>query len=199
MVDAAVQTYGRIDVMLNNAGLMPHSPLERLKIDDWNRMIDVNIKGVLYGIAAALPHMQAQKSGHIINTSSVAALYGSVYQTLYVATKNAVIGLTDCLYYEYLPENIFFTVVCPGNVETPIFRGRAPEDSVPVEEAVRIILDGVAKKERLVVFPEFMKDLLEKCKDPVFRDLVHKQAEADSRKIFASPEYQKFLAEQKKH
>jgi NADP-dependent 3-hydroxy acid dehydrogenase YdfG len=58
LVDHAVRTHGRIDVMLNNAGLMPHSPLERLKIDDWNRTIDVNIKGVLYGIAAALPHMK---------------------------------------------------------------------------------------------------------------------------------------------
>ena len=72
LVDAAVQTYGRIDVMINNAGLMPHSPLERLKIDDWDRMIDVNIKGVLYGIAAALPYMKQQKAGHIINVSSVA-------------------------------------------------------------------------------------------------------------------------------
>jgi NADP-dependent 3-hydroxy acid dehydrogenase YdfG len=60
LVDTAVQTYGRIDVILNNAGLMPHSPLERRKIEDWNRMIDVNIKGVLYGIAAALPYMQQQ-------------------------------------------------------------------------------------------------------------------------------------------
>jgi len=72
LVDAAVKTFGRIDVMINNAGLMPSSPLERLKIDDWNRMIDVNIKGVLYGIAAALPYMKQQKSGHIINVSSVA-------------------------------------------------------------------------------------------------------------------------------
>ena len=72
LVDAAVQTYGRIDVMLNNAGLMPQSPLERLKIDEWNRMIDVNIKGVLYGIAAALPYMQQQQAGHFINVSSVA-------------------------------------------------------------------------------------------------------------------------------
>ena len=70
--DAAVQKYGRIDVMINNAGLMPYSPLERLKIDDWGRMIDVNIKGVLYGMAAALPQMKQKKAGHIINVSSVA-------------------------------------------------------------------------------------------------------------------------------
>ncbi|HEY2026215.1 MAG TPA: SDR family oxidoreductase, partial [Gemmatimonadaceae bacterium] len=67
LVEAAVRTYGRVDVIINNAGLMPQSPLERLKIDEWDRMIDVNIKGVLYGIAAALPHMKQQKSGQIIN------------------------------------------------------------------------------------------------------------------------------------
>ena len=72
LVDAAAQTYGRIDVMINNAGLMPQAPIERLKIDEWERMIDVNIKGVLYGIAAALPHMKRQKAGHFINVSSVA-------------------------------------------------------------------------------------------------------------------------------
>jgi NADP-dependent 3-hydroxy acid dehydrogenase YdfG len=66
LVDKAVETYRRIDVMINNAGLMPQSPLERLKIDEWDRMIDVNIKGVLYGIAGALPYMQEQKSGHVI-------------------------------------------------------------------------------------------------------------------------------------
>ena len=72
LVDHAVETHGRIDVIVNNAGVMPHSPLERRKVADWDRMIDVNLRGVAHGIAAALPHMTARRSGHIINVSSVA-------------------------------------------------------------------------------------------------------------------------------
>src|SRR3954453_2088112 len=87
LVDQAVRSHGRIDVIINNAGLMPHSPLERGKVPDWDRMIDVNIKGVLYGIAAALPHMKAQKSGHIINVSSVAGHKVRPGSAVYAATK----------------------------------------------------------------------------------------------------------------
>ena len=90
LVDVAAENYGHIDVILNNAGVMPHSPLERRKIDDWNRTIDINIKGVLYGIAAALPHMQRQRSGHIINVSSVAGHRVGPGSAVYAATKTAV-------------------------------------------------------------------------------------------------------------
>jgi NADP-dependent 3-hydroxy acid dehydrogenase YdfG len=120
LVDAAVQAYGRIDVMLNNAGLMPHSPLERLKIDDWNRTIDVNIKGVLYGIAAVLPHMKAQKSGHIINVSSFAGHKVSPAGAVYAATKHAARALSEGLRQEVKPYNIRTTVISPGAVATEL-------------------------------------------------------------------------------
>ena len=97
LVGAAVKEYGRIDVILNNAGIMPQSLLERLKVTEWDSMIDVNIKGVLYGIAAALPHMQRQKSGHIINVSSVAGHKVGPGFSVYAATKHAVRALSEGL------------------------------------------------------------------------------------------------------
>lgn len=120
LVDAAVRTFGRIDVMINNAGLMPHSPLERLKIQDWDRMIDVNIKGVLYGIAAALPHMQRQKSGQFINVSSVAGHKVRPGSAVYAATKHAVLALSEGLRQEVKPYNIRTTVISPGAVATEL-------------------------------------------------------------------------------
>ena len=120
LVEAAVEKYGRIDVMINNAGLMPHSPLERLKIADWDRMIDVNIKGVLYGIAAALPYMQQQKSGHFINVSSVAGHKVRPGSAVYAATKHAVLVISEGLRQEVKPYNIRTTVISPGAIATDL-------------------------------------------------------------------------------
>jgi NADP-dependent 3-hydroxy acid dehydrogenase YdfG len=120
LVNSAVQTYGRIDVMINNAGLMPQAPLEQLKTDEWNQMIDVNIKGVLYGIAAALPHMQQQKSGHFINVSSVAGHRVGPGFAVYAATKFAVRALSEGLRQEVKPYNIRTTVISPGAVATDL-------------------------------------------------------------------------------
>jgi len=120
LVDTAVQKYGRIDVMLNNAGLMPNSPLERLKIDDWDRTIDVNIKGVLYGIAAALPYMKQQKAGHMINVSSIAGHKVRPGNAVYAATKHAVLALSEGLRLEVKPYNIRTTVISPGAVLTEL-------------------------------------------------------------------------------
>jgi NADP-dependent 3-hydroxy acid dehydrogenase YdfG len=120
LVDAAVDKFGRIDVIVNNAGLMPSSPLERLKIEDWDRMIDVNIKGVLYGIAAVLPYMQKQKGGHIVNVSSVAGHRVRAGTAVYSATKHAVRVLTEGLRQEVKPWDIRTTIVSPGAVATEL-------------------------------------------------------------------------------
>jgi NADP-dependent 3-hydroxy acid dehydrogenase YdfG len=116
LVDGAVEAYGRIDVLINNAGVMPLSPLDRLKVDEWDRMIDVNLKGVLYGIAAALPHMRQRKSGHIINVSSVAGHKVRAGGAVYAATKHAVRALSEGLRQEVKPYNIRTTIISPGVV-----------------------------------------------------------------------------------
>lgn len=120
LVDHAVQLHGRVDVIVNNAGVMPHSLLERAKIADWERMIDVNLKGVLYGIAAALPHMKAQRSGHIINVSSVAGHKVRPGSAVYAATKAGVLVISEGLRQEVKPYNIRTTVISPGAVATEL-------------------------------------------------------------------------------
>lgn len=129
LVDKAVETYGRIDVLINNAGLMPLSPIEQLKIDEWDRMIDVNLRGVLHGVAAALPYMKAQKSGHIINTSSVAGHKVFAASAVYSATKFAVRGLSEGLRQEVKPYNIRTTVISPGAVRTELLDHISDKDT----------------------------------------------------------------------
>src|SRR6478752_7698537 len=120
LVDTAVRLHGRIDVIINNAGLMPHSPLERGKVEDWDRMIDVNLKGVLYGIAAALPYMKEQKSGHVINVSSVAGHKVNPGGAVYAATKHGVRVISEGLRQEVKPYNIRTTIISPGAVATEL-------------------------------------------------------------------------------
>ncbi|MBD9399008.1 SDR family oxidoreductase [Pseudomonas sp. PDM11] len=118
-VDAAKAEYGRVDVLLNNAGVMPLSMIEALKLDEWNRMIDVNIRGVLHGIAAALPVMQAQRSGQIINVASIGAYRVSPTAAVYCATKYAVRAISDGLRQE-VGGDIRVTLVSPGVVESEL-------------------------------------------------------------------------------
>jgi NADP-dependent 3-hydroxy acid dehydrogenase YdfG len=120
LVDTAVESFGRIDVMLNNAGVMPLAPLELLKTNEWDQMIDVNLKGVLNGIAAALPYMKQQKSGHFINVSSVYGHKVGPDATVYCATKFAVRALSEGLRQEVKPYNIRTTVISPGAVATEL-------------------------------------------------------------------------------
>ncbi|WP_104203921.1 SDR family oxidoreductase [Billgrantia saliphila] len=116
--DAALEIHGRIDVIINNAGVMPLSPLASLKVDEWDRMIDVNIRGVLHGIAAVLPTMHAQGSGQVINISSIGGLYVVPTGAVYCATKYAVRAISDGLRQEN--DKLRVTCVYPGVVESEL-------------------------------------------------------------------------------
>jgi Short-chain alcohol dehydrogenase of unknown specificity len=131
LIKRAVDNFGRVDVIINNAGIMPIAPVEALKVEEWDRQIDVNIKGLLYGVAAVLPYMQKQKNGHIINIASVFGI--KVFApggTVYCATKSAVRALTEGLRIELHSQNIRCTMISPGAVASEL-----PESSS--EEATR--------------------------------------------------------------
>jgi NADP-dependent 3-hydroxy acid dehydrogenase YdfG len=119
LVNRARRTYGRVDVVVNNAGIMPLSLLEQLKVDEWDRMIDVNIKGVLYGIAAGLPIMREQKSGHFVNISSLAGHRVLPTGAVYSGTKFAVRAISQGLRQEASPD-IRVTLISPGVVESEL-------------------------------------------------------------------------------
>ncbi|WP_242919747.1 SDR family oxidoreductase [Pontibacter liquoris] len=120
LADSAVQQFVRVDVILNNAGLMPLSLIDRMNVEEWYTMIDVNIKGVLKGIAAVVPYIKEQKLGQIINTSSVAGHKIFNDSAVYSATKFAVRTLTEGLRMEVKPYNIRTTIICPGAVKTEL-------------------------------------------------------------------------------
>jgi NADP-dependent 3-hydroxy acid dehydrogenase YdfG len=114
----ALERFGGIDVLVNNAGVMPLSPLAALKLDEWNRMIDVNIRGVLHGIASVLPHMTARKSGQIINVASVAGFQVWPTSAVYSGTKYAVRAISEGLRQE--TKDIRVTIISPGAVESEL-------------------------------------------------------------------------------
>lgn len=152
-VDFAVARFGRVDVLVNNAGVMPLSKLEALKVDEWDRMIDVNIRGVLHGIAATLPLMQQQRSGQIINIASIGAYAVSPTAAVYCATKYAVRAISEGLRQE-VGGDIRVTVISPGVTESELAEsisdegGRAEMKSfrqiaIPAEAIARAIAYAV--------------------------------------------------------
>jgi NADP-dependent 3-hydroxy acid dehydrogenase YdfG len=159
LVDTAVKEFGKIDVLLNNAGIMPLSPLEYLKIEDWDACIDVNIKGVLYGVAAALPQMKNQKSGQIISVSSVAGHTISPGGAVYSASKYSVRVISEALRQEVKPYNIRTSVISPGAVDTGLpdsvtvpdvaagIKQYYDENAIPAESFARAVAYVVSQPE----------------------------------------------------
>lgn len=148
-VQLAVSQYGRLDVMVNNAGLMAIAPMSECRTDEWDRMIDINIKGVLYGIAAALPVFESQQSGHFINISSVAGVkVFSPGGTVYSGTKFAVRAISEGLRHE-VGGHIRTTTILPGAVESELKHGSGHSASADFVQAFyqqnQIPADSVAR------------------------------------------------------
>ena len=129
LIEKALSAFGQIDVLVNNAGLMSIAPLSELKVDEWDRMIDINIKGVLYGIAATLPVFQKQNFGHFINLASVAGLkVFSPGGTVYSGTKFAVRAISEGLRHE-VGGTIRTTTIEPGAIESELKFGSSHKES----------------------------------------------------------------------
>lgn len=122
LVASARQKFGKLDVLVNNAGVMPISPLDALRVEDWEAMVDINIKGVLYGIAAALPVFREQGFGHVINTASTAAFRVVPNQSVYAGTKMAVRAISEGLRQE-AGDNLRVTIISPGITSTDFANG----------------------------------------------------------------------------
>ncbi|MGB5547418.1 MAG: SDR family oxidoreductase, partial [Polyangiales bacterium] len=164
LVDAAHQELGRIDYVFNNAGVNVCAEIRDTTLEDWNRLIDVNLRGVIHGVHAAYPIMCEQGFGHIINTASAAGLIPAAAEGAYAATKHAVVGLSSTLRIEAASFGVKVSVVCPGLVDTPILdstsyvkldpealRKISPGKPVSPRKAAKQILRGVERNRFYIV------------------------------------------------
>jgi len=160
LADAALDAFGRIDVLINNAGVMPLSRLDALQVDEWEQMIDVNLRGVLYGIGAVLPHMKAQRSGHIINVASTAGHRVGPTTAVYSATKYAVRALSEGLRQEMAEYNVRSTIISPGAIATELLDGitdkaiadqirHAIVDSMPAEAVAEAVAYAINQPQNI--------------------------------------------------
>ncbi len=146
MARRAIDSFKKIDILINNAGYGKYGPFAAMPIDEWDRMWRVNVRGAVLVTQAFLPSMMAEKSGHIVNISSIHGIHTSANASAYCATKFAVTGLTEALAKELWKDGIKVSTVCPGGVLTP-FLGVPPEEKnqefLEPEEVAQVVLDVV--------------------------------------------------------
>jgi NAD(P)-dependent dehydrogenase (short-subunit alcohol dehydrogenase family) len=166
LVDGTVAQHGRLDYIFNNAGIATQGLVEEIPIANWDEIIDINLKGVVYGVSAAYKHMVKQGHGHIVNTASLAGLVPSPLLAPYSTVKFGVVGLSDSLRVEAQAKGVDVTALCPGFIESGIYgSARTSGDFneavfresipliVPLDKGVKTLLDGVVKKKRIVTLP----------------------------------------------
>jgi NAD(P)-dependent dehydrogenase (short-subunit alcohol dehydrogenase family) len=168
LVDGTVEKHGRLDFIFNNAGIAVQGYVEEIPIEDWDAIIDINLKGVAYGTSAAYRHMVKQGHGHIVNTASLAGLTPAPLLAPYSTVKFGVVGMCDSLRVEAQSKGVYVTALCPGFIDTGIYENsRATgfdktkaKDSIPggvvsLDKGVKTLLDGVVKRKRVVTLPWF--------------------------------------------
>lgn len=175
LVHGTYREHGRLDLLFNNAGITVGGEVDELSVDHWDRAIDVNLRGVINGVAAAYPLMVEQGGGHIVNTASMSGLLPTPGVVPYATTKFGVVGLSLSLRAEAASRGVRVTVVCPGAVETPILDSKGPADlpvppsmaaidtreiarrtigaPVPADELAEVVLAAVARNVAIVVHP----------------------------------------------
>ncbi|MBK7972861.1 MAG: SDR family oxidoreductase [Deltaproteobacteria bacterium] len=122
LIERVVAEHGRLDLLFNNAGVLVGGPVEAMRPVDWERLVSINILGVIHGIEAAYPRMVRQGSGQIVNTASLAGLVPMPWSSAYTMTKHAIVGLSAALWAEAIDKGVHVSVVCPGFIDTNIFR-----------------------------------------------------------------------------
>jgi NADP-dependent 3-hydroxy acid dehydrogenase YdfG len=163
------EKYGHIDYLFNNAGIGGTMPLEEATLPHWKKIIDLNLYGVINGVTAVYPVMKKQKSGYIVNTSSIGGIMPFPGQTLYNTTKYAVAGLSLSMEKELKKDNIHISIICPGMVKTRIFykpiigseaaedHVKIPKEAISVQSAVQDIIHGIVRKRKVIITPKFLK------------------------------------------
>jgi NAD(P)-dependent dehydrogenase (short-subunit alcohol dehydrogenase family) len=170
LVREVAATYGRLDYVFNNAGYAVHGESLDSTVEQWRRIVDVNLMGVVYGSLAAYRIMAEQGHGHIVNTASLAGLVGSASFSSYAMTKAGVVMLSRMLRYEGLDKGVRVTAICPGFIKTGIYENatynrveqtrafsQIPFPLMELEPAIAKILDGVARNRELIVFPFYAR------------------------------------------
>ena len=155
---------GRLDMLFNNAGIALMLQYEKVTLEDWKTIINTNLWSVIYGVHTAVPLMLKQGFGHIMNTASFAGLVPFPMHAIYSLTKYGVVGLTECLRYEYAEKGLHFSVICPAIIATPIWKKeidgtvhdelRMLDDAYPADKAASDILDRVAEHKGIIIVPE---------------------------------------------
>lgn len=172
LIESTASEQGQLDYMFNNAGIALGGEVRDLEMDQWRKIVDINLWGVVYGTTAAYKVMREQGSGHIVNVASVAGLVPVPIETAYAMTKHAVVGLSTSLRIEAETFGVKVTVICPGFIDTNIFEATAANEVnwVDAKSAIKVklmepddaalaILKGVERNEARVVFPALYRTM----------------------------------------